>query len=320
MNRLSAHYDCFQAAVSLLCLKYERKPEWLFLTCFGIEYFTDEENFFNRLNPRISIEDNVFFKLVYGIEMKAIRNTVDRDVLLQLKVALREGYDVIVLMDAFDCPWNPAYQKKHFFHYFLIYNFDEERVFVCRDPYVSEKYYKISEKLLQKGILEFYYLKVKEDCANLKETDFSSLALRGYSKEIICMRYGQLMEDLLKIEELEGMFEDTDPNLCRIILSTKQIGKYCRGFHSLLLLLYEEMSVSRENMQVCTQKYLKECLQETAELADAMALEWEMVNAVLLKMLFRGAINKRSIYAMEEYLEKIRNYELAIYEKIDSLK
>ena len=51
-----------------------------------------------------------------------------------------------------------------------------------------------------------------------------------------------------------------------------------------------------------------------------MALEWEMVNAVLLKMLFRGAINKRSIYAMEEYLEKIRNYELAIYEKIDSLK
>ncbi len=72
------------------------------------------------------------------------------------KQSIMSAEFIVICMDSFWCPWNPAYQKAHLIHYFIGVHAEDKQI-ICIDPYYELENLILPYELLKEGLVKIGY-------------------------------------------------------------------------------------------------------------------------------------------------------------------
>ncbi len=108
----------------------------------------------SEYNNEIHNKKLILLEKTHGIQLKHHRVSEYEGVHI-INKELQNGRPVILELDAFWCPWDPAFQKYHNRHCFLINGFDDaSNSFICVDPYFMQKDSLFSVEYYKNGFVE----------------------------------------------------------------------------------------------------------------------------------------------------------------------
>lgn len=121
--------DCYNASIYTTVFNYAKQYPYLFGCHFGFHYdpIDGQRKLENRFQAGGLADDrDDMLCRITGLrtmeqEAQSIEELLDR-----AHSQVREGHPVTIKVDAYDCPWNIAYQKTHFEHYLCFLGKDEE--------------------------------------------------------------------------------------------------------------------------------------------------------------------------------------------------
>lgn len=136
------HGDCIQ----LLIISYAENK--------GISYqhmFLSKINLGVDFNGFLRIEEanylDINIEKILGIRKELMLfNNLD-EFITKAKTKIKKDMPILVSIDAFDCPWNKAYQKINVCHCFLITDINED-ILTIVDPYCSSEIIKVNKNIL----------------------------------------------------------------------------------------------------------------------------------------------------------------------------
>lgn len=149
-------YNCRESiiasAASYLGLDYEM----MFIMSWGFNFeVVVSESKYTRLGDRIDQgwgDPLSCLKYFHGLEVVKNNFTVFEQNIELIKSELKEERCIGIYIDAYFCPWNPAFNKSHIIHYCLAVGFDDaSEILLCIDPYISNKTEYLPLSVYEKG-------------------------------------------------------------------------------------------------------------------------------------------------------------------------
>lgn len=136
-------FNCYYSVIATLCGHYGIDYGLVFIGAWGFDFVMQGYDKNAPIGPRISTS---MYKYTYpgllekyvGIKLNRHDTADTEEALYLMRKEIPQGRPVIISSDLFWCPWNLAYQKYSFPHFYLAAGFDEENgSLICIDPYIS---------------------------------------------------------------------------------------------------------------------------------------------------------------------------------------
>ena len=208
---------------------------------------------------------------------------------LFIQKEIENSRPVCMYIDAFECPWNSAYQQYHATHYVLVTNINGEQV-ICNDPYLSVENKTIDLKTLTSDFLQ---------CISIRKINKKN----QYSKYLI-------LKEVLQDIERTGAFEKMGlfANYMETITTCDQIFHKDSNIESQLL--FRKINTISQGRE-CVSLFLKEFYNEIVDSSilngfRTSAQNWSKLNSLLIRSFLRNKY--------ENYSKKIAD---TIYENIN---
>lgn len=300
MNNKS-NMSCLMSSFASICEKYGENSELMFAACWGVDYKKEENKILNKLQPKFSISFYYFAQKYLGIHIDIVNCEVDESI-LRMENALLNKQSVIVHLDAYYCPWNPAYSKAHIFHFCIIKSINYfNNTLTCEDPYISDQTYKWNMKLFYNAYKGLRIIKRIDlhDVINFNEICHLITGCYNENTDIKNV-YQDCINDFLKVKDWQQLFECSEANNCKLILTTKQLSKYRLGIAEMLLEFYYR---HLENKRIFS----------WYESFSMMSKHWNNITLILLKMLICQKVTEKLMKSIIDELEKLSIIEIYTY-------
>lgn len=150
------NYNCFQAVIATLAAFWGRDCRLMFSDQWGFQYKEPTDinphKIGERLRPGWKGKTKELLEIYHGIEV-AWHSDIDHRYALQvLENELLFSRPIAVYMDAYLCPWTPAYNKYHTDHLFIVTGLNADNgSLTCVDPYYSDQVEYLSENIYQEN-------------------------------------------------------------------------------------------------------------------------------------------------------------------------
>jgi len=154
----SESYNCIQGIVVSVAKYYGFDYELLFANTWGFGFspnFSGNVSFGDRVELNWRPSGWGVLERFHGLKLnfKKLENIDEALSIINSQINLNEP--VILFIDSFWCPWNPAYKKYHITHYCLAVGIDKsQNVINCIDPYISKNIEKLPIASLAEGYRE----------------------------------------------------------------------------------------------------------------------------------------------------------------------
>ena len=165
-------YDCYQKSIMILAEYYKCNYKMIALGGWGFRH--EPISSFLGQNIRYYRRENIDSVIDKYCEYFLDYLAADENNLGELKIFiidyLKNNIPVKIRSDLFWCPWNMAYQKYHFTHFFLIIGYVEKTdVFICYDPYINNKIIEVPFDDIKSGIKGISTFNIKESAFSLSD-------------------------------------------------------------------------------------------------------------------------------------------------------
>ena len=159
-NISEEYYDCFQGVIATIAHFWKIDYEIVAIGKIGFEYDIDTKckGISERLHPERCTQFPEFWDIV-GI--KKSDYLVENISFQMLKETLEKKKPIMVWTDLFNCNWGKAYQKRHYFHCYLLTDYlsTVSGEFIAKDPFYNKeniilKYEEIIQNSFRCSIFE----------------------------------------------------------------------------------------------------------------------------------------------------------------------
>ena len=144
---------CIDDCLATVCKYYGKDIIWAYFNSINVKY---KPNRNNRTYQNLYIMDKFVESIQEYCGIKVEYNELTANVIQKIIEKINNGIIVIVIMDAFYCPWDPSYCKQEYdrknYHSFVIEKYDvSEQVFIGTDPYYKYNCVKIDCEKIRRG-------------------------------------------------------------------------------------------------------------------------------------------------------------------------
>lgn len=283
---------------------------------FKFDQNNPDKNVGECISPPISSEminlsyysGNILLSRYSGIVCEAREYDTAQAVLESIALEIKDGRPVVIDIDGYWNPWDPVYQKKHFYyHSCLVVGVDfKENILICVDPILGmrkDAIMPIEHFCIgtDKKILVF---SISNDYDEIDWKSSLSKALENFKKESVYQSIKNLavvVEQKLDIENEMRGYENNiweSPilfNLYGVEKGRKAFAQYlnyiCRHFN------VDELLPVIDDLQVISSK-------------------WSLVRALIVKAVYSKVADKKRL---ADYLNEIAEYENRTYLKMARL-
>ncbi len=292
--------SCFQEALKQVCEKYGKEFQIFFAGEWGF-FISEEESktIGDRINFYEKYRMNEFIERHMGFKVHFCKNV---EVIPQLfKESMSDGNAVMVGMDAYGCPWNPAYKKVHMPHFFLLENWDSQsKKMECRDTFYSSESYFLNYDDLKPY---FNDARIFRNVRNIKKLEMKAL------KEILVQNYKKAKERpkyyFQIFAECISNFTDIDEIFpSDVEVENQLLFQKLRGFATVRYGLGDLI------MQYSPEDY------NYVEEFKALGQLWEQLRMMLLKVCLRQKMPMEKREQIVEIIQEISKKEELLYNKI----
>lgn len=159
INGKKAQCDCLTATTYSVISNLGKNYINMFALFWGFQYnFKEKKPLDERFNRSglIHTADYDLCKIT-GIEILHQENAGTPDHMKSIiKNYTENGCPISIQLDAFNCPWNIAYQKVHFNHYILTLGYKSD-ILLCQDPFCYINMIELNQEM-QSYIGRDYYI------------------------------------------------------------------------------------------------------------------------------------------------------------------
>lgn len=303
-NEAVQNMDCLQSCIYFISDKNIYLTYMPMLTCWGFHYEQGKDCIGEGISSPEGMLVNKFLGKYLDTRVEFYQGTYEQDSII-IQEALGKQ-KIIVGIDAYNCSWNIAYQKKHIPHFLVLDGRKGDRFFFY-DPYISDKQYEMDIRQFQNC---YYNTRIFQEEEFKKNPDITlqeiyRLLLSGYSKEHqpgIAGTFKIFAEDLCQAEDFSALYETKDIRLCSLIQNLRTL--YGVRLSISYLLLYMEKS----KKTFCLHHFYTDFFQ--------MAGMLQMLNMQLMKLNLMGKMIPGKQQEMAEVLIKLGELEESAYFKM----
>ena len=305
---MTSYFNCLQAALCYFCDKYAVNPVYLFLNSYGIEYSIKHEDMIGaKMRSYIPVGFERCFEDIYGFTFDKI--TIDVDHIEGDMSMKMNGDGILIGDDAFFCPWSEAFSKFHIAHFCIVKSVDiENKILICADPYLKREDVAWPTSMFSRGPFVAYNLKAKPCKKEVTLAVADKVLFTHLSKRAILLNYKEMINDFRNANRKEDLFEDPNPNNCKLIICSKQISNSYKG----LALMFYQMLAKSEKTEEKESELLLEMLFRVGDM-------WAGLNLVFIKMVLNKVFNIGKVKWITETFEKIRGLDLNIVDFINKM-
>lgn len=301
-------HDCIQSCTATLANYYNMDYQMFNLGRWNFEYnniIHYNTYIGNRIKP-YSFRKVCGHELFHGIYWEAINGYSDSMIKCEL---LDKGIPTMVSSDLFYCPWNTAYQKYNYQHYFILIGYEKDK-FICLDPYMNDLEIEYQSNELYAGMKCFYILKRRDVSVNkymfIKELQNDIMFFRNNGITEKILMFADDIENKLDIrEEKEGII--TDLYAIPLIDNIRIISLNRKGYSEMINYLSTNVDLA-----------FYDCI----SLAYECAKKWDQIRLYLIKYFInykdiRNELSKmiREVSLSENYLFEVLSDKLKKLEK-----
>lgn len=167
---------------------------------------------------------------------------------------------IVIQSNLFHCPWSLAFEKYHFFHYYMIIGYEKNSDTVtCVDPYISDEAKEYSLDELMRSIYKVQYLQTEE---NTKERKDYLLELKKdveyFKKQNVVGRLLAFAEDVGKYDGIVAEIKQYQRDLyaCPLLDAIKILSTNRRGYFYLLEELNNRQIIEIHSLELYTEKIM----------------------------------------------------------------
>ncbi len=232
MRRINSLFNCVQATIAYKYLKQLEKHT-LFLMYFGIKYLPEKSSkIYNNFSENCIWSIGDYFQELCNIKVKREKFTSD-----SIAKGLKQGYNILIMQDAFFCKWSPAYRDRHISH--CMWGIEQKDNYIlCDDPYNNmynqkqfiEDMNNIEVQIIYIPKLDEAYYKIVSKVA----VDIFVNIIKHRNLKKIKEQYDKLIFDLQRTQAFEELFESNDPGNCQLILVARHLSNNYKGIYELL--------------------------------------------------------------------------------------
>lgn len=306
-NEAVRNMDCLQS-----CIYYISKNIYLtympMLTCWGFYYEQGKRCIGDGIVSPDGMLVNKFLMKYLDTHVEFYQRTYEQDsVVIQEALGKRK---IVIGIDAYQCSWNIAYQKKHIPH-FLVLDARKGDRFFFYDPYISNKQYEMDSGQLQNC---YYNVRIfQEDGVdknpNITLHEVYRLLLSGYSDTYssgIAEAFKIFAQSLLYAEDFSMLYETGDVRLCSFIQNLRTL--YGVRLSISYILLYMEKNIKSFGINHFHMDFFQ------------MAEMLQMINMQMMKLNLMGKMIPQKQQEVAEMLRKLGELEETTYFKILELQ
>lgn len=290
-------YTCFQEALKNVCLKYNKDFTLFFAREWGFEFCENKEQTIGeRINVCNFFQMNQFIEKYMGYTVDFYKSTDNLPFII--KEAIQTNRAILAGMDSYGCNWNPAYQKSHIPHFFLIEEWnDAEQTMLCIDTYYSEKKYTLLYEDLRKYFRNLRIIQNKKPVESIGMEEIKNILATNYQwqKKKPQYYFQEFADAVSGITDIEQLFpKNTDvgnsilmQKLKNLIINRFEIGK--------LILRYSPKD------------------SKTAEKFSDLGKQWEIVKVSLIKLFLMRKVTKDKLQQIAGLILEIGAREEELY-------
>jgi len=182
--------SCFDDIIYTLAKWTNRQCYFMFIDRWNFKIEDNESKICGEIfNSEYSINDN-FLRKYHGIDISEKKIDTYYELLNILKDELLNGNPIIVIFDAYECPWDQFYGKYHNRHMCIVVgiDFDNEIIYMC-DPYNNRKKEEVSFNQYKKGYMEYYFSVKFSDEYDLTDNDKLGLIITSLKDKFKMFSY-----------------------------------------------------------------------------------------------------------------------------------
>lgn len=308
IKNYTKNMTCLQTAFDVVCEKYAICSLLMFAWGWSFEYDSLEENIFNRLKFRFSMDTNLYMEMFMGMHVDYYMDKIE-NVYSHIVKNVKEKKELIIGVDAYYCPWNPVYYSEHIEHYFYVSDYDEERkIFFCIDPYISgnsKEVYELDMGLLKKGYKNYRVMSISKPLTELSYRSMYEQIISGYknSEESIEEKYKKFSHDIKHCVDYEDLFNGVNFRQCFLIIKMNQYEGDRMGISALLVCLESMLKEDNELSNLYEEFYV-------------LANMWKQIRFLFEKQMIRNKLNLVNLNKMAEKIIEIGNREREVFNQI----
>lgn len=285
-----------------------------FMNWLGIEYMVIYKRcwFFQYSAEEKKIGQRLAFEIAWGNDMKAAGpycgvyfHSVlagDEDFLQRIKEELESGRPVLLLIDAYWCPWLTAYQVRHLLHDFILIGMNHDAL-IGTDSYYSQDRVELPLELLKQGAVSasLYRLGPRQKTCDVKEIlkEFIHQFCSVSSLENLEL-FQEDMRDLTFFQEIQEPYEESS-----FYLWFDRYRNNRRKIPMLLKWLQRQSSLYD----------LSRCI----SVSEKLYLEWVYLHKLLLKANLSRQYAGKTAVNIQEHLKNLLHFERSLWEELQNI-
>ncbi len=174
-------YNCIQGIIVSVSKYYGYDCDLMFANSWGFAFNPTDHNYYTSISDRIEHgwrSSNLgLLEKYHGLQFNYKRLESIDEALTIISTEINLYKPVVLFIDSFCCPWNPAYQKYHITHYCLAIGVEKTKeMIICIDPYLSENIEKLPFVNLAEGYRECFTFSISD---TRSDSDWKRLLLES---------------------------------------------------------------------------------------------------------------------------------------------
>lgn len=298
-------YSCIQMAVSDICKCDYANLKYFSLCIFSIEYINklNSEQIWKKLRPKHIVHFIRFYKEIFGIDIEEWQP--GSDPWQNIADGLGRKKDILLGFDCYYAPWSPSYRQTHILHFCQVKGMEDGDKLICTDSYMDAFDVSWERKEFQKAYKSGYYVTAATCRKQTQNKEILLWIKEAVTEDSLKYHYGNLLKDLLQIENYSDLFETENPEACELIIMAKQISR--NYGEAAKILKGWDIDISPDRMGKIQADYQRLC--------D----NWNMITQLLLYMLLRRKIIRESIDSIRKHIEDNLACETEILRALDGI-
>lgn len=292
---LSIH-NCLHDIIAMMVLYYDESYTAMYknLWLFNFNDIPKEMDIAQRINYEYEDPFDGLEKINSLIVEYHMFYTIN-EMKLFIQEEITELRPVCMYIDAFDCPWNPAYQQYHATHYVLITSINGDQL-LCNDPFLSVIDKTIDIKTLTLNCLQ---------CISIQKKG----QIKQYSKYLLLKEVIQDMESIKSFAKMETFAKNMGAiSTCNeIFFNNSDIES------QLLIRKINTISCGRTCFLLLLEEFYNEIVDSSILNGfQSSAENWSIINSLLIRSFLR---NKYENYSQKivDAMNKIIRIETQLF-------
>ena len=292
-----ANQNCIENCIANICdaLDLDFRPIFLFSWDFG--YDLSKPKVGERVHYRNSCDMGLNNYLYVAKKYLNIDFSCIPDEKKNITDLLNKGVCLLISIDSFECPWNLAYQKYHYPHFYIL-KYSDTTGFIAIDSFSSSEPVKVNIDTLNKSKEVYKVDFITADIQNIHSNVFYefSTALKNNNEFGIFELINKFSFELTQINSIydlaSNLTDFSDEHLIRRMryiansrYNTNSFFEYLDLTHSYIeamQCIYEKWEALKNFfIKVLISKNLKFLPQASSELIKILNLEKELCNVIL---------------------------------------